>query len=1014
MKKMNIKKTILLISLLLFGVSVAFPQRSYTGKVSDEKGGAVAGALISGDEGSTQVLTDESGNFTIQLKEGTKLLVEADGFDPIIVDANASNIVLIKPVILSGKINTVKLPFTSVEKHNTTGAVNQVNISEEMQFDQRLSISSALDGKVSGLIGAYNIWGRGNAIVVIDGIPRSASDYDLNEVESITVLKDPVSRAMYGAQADQGVILVTTKRGIPNKRVLSFRAETGMNMAKALPEFLGAADYMSAYNQALQNDGKSIRYSEDDISKAGTSPFYPDEDFYSDTYLKNSTNFTNVSAVASGGNLSTQYFVTMGWQHNSGWFNLGEKDAENRLNMRGAVDFNITDNLTMQLDGIAILDFKNLPNISDYWNRAATTVPNAYPVLWNPGLITDEELRTQIMENAASIDGMLLGGNNTYTQNIYGDFVKGGQRKELDRNLQFNTGLDWDLNKITPGLKVSGYLTFDLFNRLTTFQDSKYAVYNPIANEDGSVGVAVIGEDKPASNFSPEQSSATFHRRIGAYGTVSYTKQTEDYDLSLVGLAYRDQISFQNNLQSFKNHHFGINANYAWKDKYLADVAAIMVGSQKLPKGDNYAFSPAVGLGWVLSEEDFMSDNSAFDFLKLRANFGILKNDNWYTSADAWVGDGDESLYFLYETAYERGGNFFYDNRNNSNEEMNYVTRGSNVGWQTRTEFVLGLDAALLDKKLWIETSFFNTKQSDQVTEMQYTYPSLMGGIPFYSNYNADKNTGFDLGIRYTTGGDDWNLTLGSNLVYSIPTITQIEEPFYDEIHSYLSKEGAATDAIWGLESEGLYSESDFAVVDYINQNFQLNDGMPKSSYGNVQPGDIKYIDQDGNGIIDNEDLMEIGNNTSRFQYSLYVKLQIKAFEIYALGIGQTGDYNMRFNDYHRFYGELKYPEFALQAYGPGNKNVNAEYQRLSSTRNNHNYKNSTFWMYENSWFKIPTMQIAYNIKSKNVTGVLKDAKVFVRAADLLTISKNKDITEVNFNSAPQTRSYSIGFVAKF
>ena len=345
---------------------------------------------------------------------------------------------------------------------------------------------------------------------------------------------------------------------------------------------------------------------------------------------------------------------------------------------------------------------------------------------------------------------------------------------------------------------------------------------------------------------------------------------------------------------------------------------------------------------------------------------------------------------------------------------MNYVTRGSEVGWQTRTEFVLGADAALLDKKLWLEASYFSSKRSDMITEMQYTYPTLMGGVPFYSNYDANKNTGFELGIKYTTGDDNWNLTLGSNLVYSNPEITQIEEPMYDEVHSYLSKVGTATDAIWGLEADGLYGESDFSVIDYANQSFQLNSNLPVSSYGNVQPGDIKYVDQDGNGIIDNEDLVEIGNNSSRFQYSMYLKLRMKAFEIYALGIGQSGNYNMRSNDYHRFYGELKYPEFALQAYGPSNKNVNAEYPRLSSTKNNHNYRNSTYWMYENNWFRIPTLQVAYNIVGNNVTGVLKDAKVFVRATDLLTINKNKDITEVNFNSAPQTRSFSIGFVAKF
>ncbi|WP_372647272.1 SusC/RagA family TonB-linked outer membrane protein [Draconibacterium sp.] len=1006
------KRSILMISLLLFSVTIAFAQKSCTGTITDENGTAIAGALISGDEGSVQVLANENGEYTIQIK-GTKVLVEAKGFNPILVDANATDIMLTKPEILAGKINTVNVPFTTVEKRKTTGAVTQVNIADEMEFDQRLGLNSALDGKVAGLKGAWNIWGRGEAIVVVDGIPREADTYNLNEVESITVLKDPVSRAMYGAQADQGVILVTTKRGKANKRVLSFRAETGMSIEKALPEFLGAADYMKAYNQALENDGGLAKYSTEDVGMAGKNPFYPDEDFYSDTYLKGSTNFTNISGVASGGNEKTQYFVTMGWNHQSGWFELAD-DTENNLNLRGAVDFDITDNISMKLDGIAKIDFRNMPNITDYWSRASSTVPNAYPALWNPSYITDDAEREEIMGKAKLIDGMLLGGNNTYSQNIYGDFVKGGERKEMDRYMQFNTGLDWDLNKITPGLKASAYFTFDFMNRLSTFQDSKYAVYNPVMNEDGTISAQVIGEDKSVGNFATETSSATFHRRFGAYGTISYEKQTENSDLSIVGLAYRDQISFRSHLQDFKNLTFGVSGNYAYKGKYLADMALVAVGSQKLSDSENMAFTPAIGLGWILSEEDFMSDNETFDFLKLRANFGILKNDLWYTAADAMNNNGSYSDYFLYETAYQRGANFFYNNRNNSNEEMNIVTRSSNIGWQKRTEFVLGVDAALFSKKLWLEASVFSSELGDIVTEMEYTYPSLMGAVPFYSNYNAESNTGFDLGISYTTGGSDWNLTVGSNLVYSIPKITQIEEPMYDAAHTYLSKDGTATDAIWGLVADGLYAESDFTTVDYVNQVFSLKDGMPTSSYGNVQPGDIKYVDQDGNGIIDNEDQKEIGNSTSRFQYSLYIKLQVKAFDFYALGIGQTSNYNNRWNNYYRFYGEMKYPEFANQAYGPNNKDVNAAYPRLSSTKNNNNYRNSSYWLYKNNWFKIPTLQIAYNIKSDNVSGVLKDAKVFVRAADLLTISKNKDLTQVNFDKAPQTRSFSIGFVTKF
>jgi len=993
-----------MISLLLFGLTVAFGQktRTYSGKVSNENGVAITGALISGDEGKTQVLSNENGEFTIQVSTGDKLLVEAKGMDSKLIDVKEiSNIMLVQPAILAGQKNILNVPFNTIEKRLTTGAITQINIDDEMEFDQRQSIYSALDGKVSGMFGAYNIWGRGDAIVVIDGIVRTASDYNLNEIESVTVLKDPVSRMMFGAQADQGVILVKTKRGEANKRILKFRAETGINSPKALPSFLGSKDYMAAYNQALINDGAVAKYSPDDIAAAGSNPLYPNEDFYSDTYLKNSTSYFNLNGTASGGNDATQYFVNMGWSNNGGWYNLADKDVQNILNLRGNVDFKVSNNITMKMDGVAILDYKTTSNINNFWGQASSVVPNAYPTLWNPSFITSDATRDEILGKANLVNGQLLGGNKSYPKNIYGDFIFGGNRTELNRILQFNTGLDWDLSSITHGLKATGYLTFDFLNSLATYQDSKYAVYNPLENADGSVGVEVIGEDKSTGNYTTETPSAVFKRRVGMYGTLNYDKKVDEHDISLVGLIYRDQVTMKDTLQAIKNLHFGVTANYAYKGKYLADVAAVVVGSQKLPQGDNFAFTPAIGLGWILSEEDFMANNNTIDFLKLRANFGILKNDNW-------------NNYFLYETAYQPGSNFFYDNRNASNEELNYASRASNIGWQGRQEFVFGADAAMLNKSIWVEASYFNSKSVDLITVMQYTYPTLMGGTPFYSNNNSNQDQGLDLGISYTKSSNDWSMTVGSNLVYSVPKVLNIEEPMYDDAHSYLRKEGTASDAIWGLQADGLYAESDFAVVDYVNQDFQVKDGIPVSSYGKVQPGDIKYIDKDGNGKIDNEDISEIGNNSARMQYSLYLKLQIKKFELYALGIGRVSDYNMRSNNYYRFYGELKYPELAKQAYGPTNQNVNAEYPRLSSTKNSNNFRNSTFWMYENNWFKIPTLQLSYHITSNNVGGIVKDARIFVRAADLLTISKNKDITELNFDSAPQTRSFSIGFVTKF
>ena len=201
------------------------------------------------------------------------------------------------------------------------------------------------------------------------------------------------------------------------------------------------------------------------------------------------------------------------------------------------------------MDAVSMLAFNTGPNISDYWETATTVLPNAYPLYWDPAILTDEA-RTELLKVAKLLpNGMLPGGNSTYRTNFYNDIYKKGDRVSNALNLQVNIGAEWDLKKLLPGLKAKGYLALDAYNTLTKEQSGKYATYEPILltkildpNAD-SIGYVKYDDDVQVSNFSPVNDGLYFHRRIGAFGAITYDKSFGKTDVSLVGSAYRDQLA---------------------------------------------------------------------------------------------------------------------------------------------------------------------------------------------------------------------------------------------------------------------------------------------------------------------------------------------------------------------------------------------------------------------------------------------------------------------------------------
>jgi len=916
-------------------------------------------------------------------------------------DVNTNS--LIKLDRIEDKVNLV---FDSLALNRVTGSVEYIDVQKELQRDQGIGIGSAINGKIPGVFGNVNTWGTGGAVILVDGIRRDNfyfNSLSLDEIESIVVLKDAMSKAMYGAHGDNGVILVNTLRGKAGEHKFRVRGEFNAFTPRALPQYLDAASFMEKYNEAQFNDGvdpASFTFSQAliDSTRLGVNPArYPDNDFFSDRYLNDYASRMNVFFDAMGGDQNARYYMNTEWTRNGGWLNTPQGDVTDRLNFRGNVDFNLNKYMEVGVDAAAILSFNERPRGGNYWNTFSNELPHNYPVLWDPNIIEDETLRDEILSQARLVDGQLLGGNSSYLNNVYGGLTRNGNQRLMRRNVQFSSVLNLDLSFITEGLSARAYAGMNFYNSLFSSQDPSFAVYEPLFDGFGRVyDVIRHSQDVEANRYHVNNNNSDFFRQTSYYGTLNYARSFGDHDISTTALLYNDMLVFPGELQKDQIFHAGISTNYMYLNRYVAEVSLMGIGSRKLEEGKRIEPAPSVGLGWILTEESFLSDNALFDYLKLRASYGISKNDNW----------GD---YYLYKRTFTRGGGFVYNEGVSNNSATNYASAPNSITLQKRRDFTVGLDATLLNRGMNVKLGYFNSESLDNVTQMNNRSPQILGYNQLvFENYNSDQMQGIELGLNYRFElGTDFSIIAGSNLLYTSPKITQREEPFYEGLDRALLREGTATDARWGLLSDGLYSEDDF------NPDGTLRDGLPIPSFGSVQPGDIKYLDQNGDGIIDERDIRIIGQGL-RTQYSFYLDINFRKFNFYVLGVGEAGRSQYRSGSYFRVYGNVKYSEMANEAYGPDNKDVNALHPRLSTGNVSNNNRNSDYWLYNDNNFVIPTMQLTYNFGGTNALPFLDDARIYIRADNALVIGKNTRYSEVNIGGAPRTRAFSIGIVTSF
>jgi len=909
------------------------------------------------------------------------------------------------------KINMV---FKETSEQRSTGSINYIDPESELLRDTRTDLGSAINGKVPGVFDSYNLWGIGNAVIVVDGIRQSEYYYErlnLKEIESIIVLKDAVAKSLWGALGDQGVILINTRRGQSGTQKIHVSAEYSLSEPRALPKYLNSADYMEKFNEAQLNDGvdaSSLKFSQTLIEsyRSGSNRIrFPDNDFYTDEYIRNFTSDVDVFADVIGGDENAKYYVSADWTQNNGWLSTAIPDKTNRLNFRGTLDFNINQYMKMGLDASARLNLIERPNINleagetDYWSKFGSILPNAYPVLWDPTIIADPATRDMVLSEANLIDGQVLGGSSSFANNqIYGDLVQNGKARDQQRVVQFGGKLDFDLSFITKGLTAKGYAGMNFYNSLFTQQNYEYAIYEPVFNELTGLcdTVNIHGVDRPSNKYNTNNEKSDSYRQISYYGNLNYHRNFDYHDISAVALIYSDQITNKGILQKDVLFHTGLAANYMYNKRYVAEVSLMGIGTRKLPKGNRMELAPTAGLAWIISGEDFMDNLSFVNYLKISASYGISKNDDWED-------------YFLYKNTFSRGSGFDYYNGTHQNDETLYGSIANDIHLQKREDISVGLDASMFEYKLNADLGYFISTSLDNITLMSSTYPQLMGYEDLmYLNYNSYRTQGIELGINYQYKvSNDFSTTIGGNLINIFPKIKKYEEPVYEGADIALQMEGTATDAMWALVDDGLYGEADF------NADGTLMNGLPVPTFGAVQPGDIKYLDQNGDGFIDQNDQRIVGHNI-RTQFSAYLDIRYKNLGFYVLGIGRLGGSDYRTGSYFRVFGDINYSEYAMQAYGPNNKDVNALHPRLSTSSGGHNDRNSSYWVYNNNSFTLPAIQLTYYFKGRNGFSFLEQSMAYIRSSNLVVMGKNKEYTEVNPNSAPNLRSIVLGLVASF
>ena len=977
-----------------------------TGRVLDEKGKPVAGALVSVEENPLlRVATDKNGRFEITAVKGSRLKVQTgDDAMKVVKIENGSELTVVMDYS-SEKVNYgFGLQQTNAE---STGAVSTV-YAENIDKSSAFSIGNSLYGNVLGLTtmqstgvvweqmpsmyirGLKTLNGNNGILLVVDGLERDNNWQALKyitpeEVESVSVLRDAAALALYGYRGVNGVVNIVTKRGKYDTREINFSYDHAFNYMTRKPELADAYTYASALNEALTNDGKQVRYSQNELNafKNGTSPYlYPNVNWWEEVFRDRGA--SDIATLSfRGGSTKMRYYTMMNLQNNRGFIKNFDTNADystqekySKANFRTNLDIDLSPKTKMQANIMGILNEFSRPGMgSDNLISKLYQLPSAaFPIRTESGL---------------------WGGNTTWGENWNPVALTEGRAysKGHTRGLYADMSLRQDLSSLTKGLGASVRIGYD---NLASYWENhtkgyKYGMASvaswenglPIAGEEitGGKDTEMSGDSKldwqyRAFNF---QMNVDWQRQFGVHSLYSMLLYTYKYD-NAKGI---------NN--TFYRQNAGWYTHYGFKNRYFADFTLRASASNLLAPDHRWNVSPTVGLAWLISNEKFMQSQNVVDFLKLRASFGMLNTDNI-------PGNG-----YWNETV--GGGNGYPINNNFGGDGGWHEGRLASVNGTTEKayKYNAGVDATLF-KGLTLTVDGFYERRSDIWVSSDGQNSAVLGASGSYVNAGIVDSWGTEIGANYYKKMGNVELNLGGTFTYNRSKIIEmLEEP---AAYDYTRSTGNPVGQIFGLQAIG-----------YFVDQADIDNSLPQQ-FGPVKAGDIKYKDMNGDKVINSDDRVAMGYNSTcpEIYYSFSLGLEWKGlgFSAQFQGVGNytailSGTY------YHPLVDNTTISNYVYRnRWTP--ETPNARFPRLTTETVDNNLQTSSLWLADRSFLKLRNCEVYYKLPSSWLNRFwVKNAKVYVRGVDLLCFDSIDQLDpEAMNNSYPATRSIHVGLSVGF
>ncbi len=974
-------------------------EKTVSGMVTDENGQALPGVTIMVKGSQKGTVTDTKGQFKISIPDDNTILIFSSiGFQrkEIAVGSKTQlNVVLqndnkaLEEVVVVG--------YGTEKKVTVTGSVVSVKGSDVVQSPS-MNVSNSLVGRLPGLVAVtssgepgndgatlrirgVNTLGDNSPLVVVDGVPgRSLERIDPSTIESVTILKD-ASAAIYGAQAANGVILVTTKRGKSGKPTISFNLNQGFGKPTRLPAMADAAEYATMLNEIDSYASRSPRFTAQEIQKYrdGSDPWrYPNTDWFGAVLKPWSVqNYANVGV--SGGSENFKYFVSFGAKSQDGYYqNSGTK--YNQYDFRSNIDANINKYITLGFDVSGRMEDRNYPtrNAGSIFRMVMRGKPNL-PAYWPDGTpgpdIEYGDNPSVVSTDATGYDkDKWYYLNSNIKLNIQIPWVKGLSvltTASIDKGLRFDKKFEtpwylysWDGQTVDATGKpvlIKGKKGFDDARLTEQMEDNTNILMNTIVNYETKIGThnflkLMVGTESRTGNA--EKFSA--YRR--------YFVSTAIDQLFAGGDLQKDNTGSAS--QSARRNYFG-RVNYNFKEKYLAEFVWRYDGSYMFPADKRYGFFPGVSLGWRVSEEEFWKDKVSFiDNMKLRTSWGQTGNDRiaeWqYLSSYGFYANSagvaqplilgiDQENKTLYETRIPN----------------------LNVTWEVANQSNIGFDMQLLKSKLSISADYFYNTRSQILWPRNASVPSSTGLTLPSENIGKVANSGFEFDINYRNKAGDLSYQVGFNGGYSKSEIL-----FWDEAPGapdYQRTTGYPIPTDPKNPGNDLY----YNAIGIFKDKASV-DAYPH--WDNARPGDIIFEDVNKDGKIDGNDRIRSNkSNIPRFTTGFSSNLQYKGFDLSLLFQGAFGATNYIStesgeigNFLKSFYDERWTPENP-NASGPRTFNRSNEY--WVSNRN-------TYFLKNTDYIRLKTIQLGYSLPNKVCQKLgLEAARVYVSGLNLWTYS---------------------------